>query len=103
MIDFTFKKGTKSTGLASVGAGTPSTTIKYAGKECGCIVFNDSWGSPHGGIKIRLMFEGAGKDNPNCPWRWVTVKKTFGSEEDAREYMQVTGRQFLEHLHFHND
>jgi len=78
----------KETGLARVGAGTPSISVKYAGAEVGTIYFNDSWSSNKDlGIQVRLMApKEVTKDSP-CKWKWTTMKERFNSDDEAKAFL----------------
>jgi hypothetical protein len=85
---FTFKNSPKATGLASIGAGTPSVNIKYAGVEVGYIYFNDRWDAKEGlGVRIRLMVPKEKPEESACPWKWVSFKRQFNSGDEAKKFL----------------
>jgi hypothetical protein len=85
---FTFKKQSEATGLASVGAGTPSIDIKYAGVEVGYIHFNDSWNSNSDrGIRVHLMIPKEVTPESKCPWKWGCMNHKFDSADEAKKYL----------------
>lgn len=106
--EFTFKQGKKTRGKAGIGEATPSIKIKYKGKECGSIEFNDSFmnrGSPF--ISIRLMYIDTEEDkqrpnyNANSDWHWATLKKKdFKDEEEAKQFLQKNIEYLLPKLRF---
>jgi hypothetical protein len=85
---FTFKNYEKATGRASVGAGTPSISIRYAGIDVGYITFNNSWNSNRElGIRIHFRVpKDPTTDNP-CPWKWVFLTRQFVSKDEAKTYL----------------
>jgi hypothetical protein len=109
--EFTFKQGKKTRGKAGIGEATPSIKIKYKGKECGSIEFNDSFmnrGSSF--ISIRLMYKDSEEDkqrsdyNAHCNWHWTTLKKKdFNGEEEAKQFLQDNIDYLLPKLRFSED
>jgi len=89
----TFKKWSAETGLAAIGAGTPSVDIKYRGQTIGLIRHNDSWNSNRElGIQVSFMIKKDEKDinkEHPCPWKWGLWKASpFPDEKTAREMCQ---------------
>jgi hypothetical protein len=85
---FIFKNDPRETGLAAVGAGTPSTNIKYAGIVVGYINFNDWWNAKRDlGIRIHLMVPKEITKESTCPWRWAVLKRQFTSGDEARTFL----------------
>jgi hypothetical protein len=59
--------------------------IKYNKKEVGCI-------SDNGGFRIRLKVvkKDINEDkNPNCLWKWITLKQTFNSLQESKEWLNA--------------
>lgn len=88
MKRFGFKTRSRSTGLASVGSGTPATDI-FIGKptlnvQVGWIDHNDSWNSRRTGITIHLKFKDEGE---SCGWKNVVLAHKPASLEDAKEFL----------------
>jgi hypothetical protein len=83
MAKFTFKMH-RETGLRAV-AYRPHSDIKIRGIVIGSI--------REGAIRFKVKRERA-KDNP-APFRWVTLKKRFGSDAEAREFLRETGVEAL--------
>jgi hypothetical protein len=88
---FTFRNGPKATGLATVGAGTPSIDVNYAGIKVGYIDFNDSWNSNRSlGIRVNLMIPKEPKEqNPDdsASFKWGHLAKKFFSGDEAKTYL----------------
>lgn len=89
-----FKKNPRETGLAGVANHTPSTQIKADKYEMGTIDppnyrrFGPE--EPNWTIRIQVMKnESEITKEPNCPWKWVTFKARFETEELAREWLKV--------------
>jgi len=62
---------------------TPSHYIKYKKNIVGSIDFN----TPH---RIRLMVikNDINEDgNPNCEWKWISLKKESETLEEAKEFL----------------
>jgi hypothetical protein len=97
MSKLTFKKQPRETGLAAVGAGTPSIDILLDGKEVGVIDFNDSvsvekW-HPERANKIMVRFivpasKKALAGNPNCPWVWTRIMQEFADGNQAKAWVR---------------
>jgi hypothetical protein len=84
----TFKNSPRETGLAAIGAGTPSIDIRYAGVKVGYINFNDCWNAKGDmGIRIHLMIPKETTPDSSCPWKWGSFTKQFGSGEEARIFL----------------
>jgi len=103
-VKFTFKKRKKETGLASIGAGTPETVIKLWGKYVGAIYIRDSpLYSDEEGWRVKIQADNDKyPEESNCPWKWVQYKARFGTEEEAREWVQFNTEaifNFLWHEH----
>jgi hypothetical protein len=97
MSKLTFKKQPAVTGLASVGAGTPSINILMDGKEIGVIDFNDSIAAERwhpelaNKITVRLIAPASKASlerNPNCPWMWVRVRENFTDGDQAKAWVR---------------
>ena len=87
-VKFTFKNEPRSTGLASVGEGTPSIHVKYAGVEVGYIHFNDHWHSKRDmGIRISIMIPRTPTPDCSCPWKWAYITHSFTSGDEAKAYL----------------
>jgi hypothetical protein len=85
---FTFKNEARSRGLASIGEGTPSVHIRYAGVDVGFIHFNDHWNSNRDlGIKIGLMVPRDITPDCSCKWKWITLKRKFTSGDEAKTFL----------------
>lgn len=63
------------------------TTIKVNKKECGFI--DTTFGKPFAEIKFSIIKADIMEDgNPNCTWKWITLKKKFESETQARVFVK---------------
>lgn len=96
MAKFTFKKDPKITGLASVGH-REGADIKYKGKKVGRLSApqwnsrNNLWGIRFTALKTYKLAEGE-----NCPWYWITLKQTFDSEKQCRDFLkEIDADQFV--------
>lgn len=93
MKTFTFKKIPHSTGLAGVAeAGKDYYNIKLNGVNVGIFGRNNS----HDAINIRLKI--VKKDimedgNPNCTWKWATVKHKPFSIEEAKRFLKAFNKE----------
>ncbi len=88
-MKLSFKKEKKLTGLSSVGYPYQNVDIKVNKKKVGYIsapTWNngDLWRIRFSVVKKDIMEDG----NPNCVWKWITLKVTFKNEDDAREYVK---------------
>lgn len=82
MAKFTFKKEKPQTGLASVGNPNPDTIIKLDRMQVGSIVA-PWWSSEDNKWAVRLIQAVEGDQE----FRWVTLKKRFDEEPEARQYL----------------
>ena len=98
-IKFTFKKEPYERGLSSIGAGTPSTQIKFKGVEIGYIRRNDYWNynfrhqdplkiPKENKWQVHIQKEDS---EQKSGWKWVTFSKLFETEPEAREYVNKIG------------
>ena len=78
----TFKRHKQETGLAGVGHPHRGSDIKINGHVVGMIAA-PNWRSTDDWFRIRLTVLGG--DNPHCVWRWITLKATAGSDDEARQ------------------
>jgi hypothetical protein len=87
MSKFTFKKYQKATGLAGVAeAGRENYDIKLNKVIIGGLGRNHSYD------KIDIRFKVRKKDimednNPNCEWKWVTLKYKPSSFQEAKDFL----------------
>lgn len=80
---FTYKKQPTERGLASVGNPHPDTEIKHDKKVVGPIT-GPNWQSPDNLWRVRLVVL---DEREHCNWKWITLKKTFDTEPDARVFL----------------
>jgi len=106
-MKFMFKKDKKETGLSSVGYPYPKTRIKHNKKDVGYIdpptwrTKSNEWKIYLAIIKQDILEDG----NPNCEWRWVSLKKRFKTEPEARLFIkshlaEILTRNNIELYHF---
>lgn len=89
MKNFTFKKGERSTGLASVARPYPDTTIKLGGRNVG-VIKPPYWNSKDNLWFIMFMVEKGENDVlHNCPWKWITLTHKTETEAEAREWIRA--------------
>lgn len=106
---FTFKKQPRETGLAAVGNPNPNTDIKHDKKIVGYIA-SPNWQTPDNQWRIRLMVEdvgdlevGDGLRMPSSGWKWITLKKTFNTEPEARDFLNKHVDAILAKGLYHDD
>lgn len=94
-MKLTFKKQSWSSGLASIGAGTPDTDILLDSQEVGTICVNDGayWSKKwkYGAVWIRFQAPKTPEElaaEPNCPWRWKRIVAIFDTINAAKEYLR---------------
>jgi len=83
MPNFTFKKGPRVIGLASIATPHGDTKVKLRGKVCGLIGAPSRF-SRNTGWQPRLMV--ADPEGENCPWKWVFFRADFPTEAEARQW-----------------
>jgi hypothetical protein len=97
MSKLTFKKQPAETGLAAVGAGTPSIDIRLDGELVGVINFNDSitftrWHPDLADkVTVRLIVPASEKAlarNPNSPWMWTRIMQEFSDGDQAKAWVR---------------
>lgn len=69
------------------------TDIKLKGKEVGEISGTKELGIPSVKAPYRLRFMVIKDDinedgNPNCEWKWITLKKEFNTVDEAKEFVK---------------
>jgi hypothetical protein len=100
-LKVTFKREPRATGLANVAKPKRDTVIKINRKICGYIY------APHAFSKdtfyhVSFTVYKTDKDAPeNCVWKWITVKKPFDSELDARAYVKENIERFSKLFKFY--
>lgn len=86
-----FKKEARKTGLAGVGYPHPSTIIKFNKRECGRIAA-PNWQTKDSLWRVRLAkVEGS-------RFKWVTLKKTFATEPEARGWLKENWQKITEQI-----
>lgn len=83
---FTFKKEPRETGLASVGNPNPDTQIKLDKKRVGTIR-GPSWSSKDNLWRVMFVVKTDEPEHKHCGWKWVTLKKKFETEPEARLFV----------------
>jgi len=105
MINITFKKHPAQTGLSGVGYPYQSVDIKIKKKRFG-IINAPNWQTEGNVWKIMIAIKKPEPDdNPNCDWKWITFKKDFEDETQARTYIQesIVGIMKKFELHYFDD
>ena len=71
--------------------------IKLKKKRCGIITDEEPYR-----IKLQLM---GNDENPNCNWRWATLKVKFESVQEAKDFLNKHIEAILKkyELHFSDD
>lgn len=89
MAKFTFRRAARVTGLAGIGADTPSTTIKLRGKEAGVLKSPASSRLSSAPDQWTVRFTVAQEPTPqdSCTWRWAALKRRFNSEQEGRGWL----------------
>lgn len=93
-MKFTFKKFEKETGLRAVGAAR-GCYIKLNKKEVGNIS-NNGWRGD-GKFRITLTVKDEGE---KCGWKWIKLKATFDSEDEARQFLNENIDELLSRYSF---
>jgi hypothetical protein len=93
----TFKREPCETGLAGVGNPYPDVTVKHNKQKIG-IINAPNWQTKDHKWWIQIAVEKKDfvktPESP-CPWKWITVKARFDSEEDARQYVTDNTERIL--------
>ena len=90
-MKFTFKKEPKQTGVAGVANPYPETAIKLGGKQVGQIC-PPTWRNSSTEWRVSFAILDPAQD---CGWRWVTFKKRFDSEPEARVWIQANAEALI--------
>lgn len=93
----TFKKGKKETGLAAIANSYQTTNIKYNKKHCGYIYPPNYRSDKKWTISLMVVKNEIFKDNnPNCKWKWISLKADFKTEEIARKMLIENWEKIIE-------
>ena len=69
-----------------------SIYIKFKGIRCGRIQERFPYK-----ISFQIIKKDINEDkNPNCPWKWITLKKESQSLQEAKEWLNQNIQQILE-------
>ena len=99
-FNISFKKCKPETGLASIGYPFPNTNIKVNKKQVGYITAptwqtkDDKWG-----IHLAIIKKST-KASP-CPWKWVSIKRRFDTEPEARIWIKENLERIAEKYKLH--
>lgn len=85
-----FKKEARTTGLASVGAGDPSTIIKFNKKSVGLISSPSRW-TNEDKWRVKLTIKRPTEDN----FDWVVFKAKFDDEPTARAWVKENWEKLI--------
>lgn len=93
MKTFTFKKISRSKGLAGVAeAGKEYYDIKLDGVEVGIFGRNNSFNAIN--IRFKIVKKDIMEDgNPNCIWKWITLKYKPISIEEAKRFLKAFNKE----------
>jgi len=74
--------------------------IKFKKRKCGQIIDN-TWNIKLTVIKEDIMEDG----NPNCKWKWITLKKKFESLQEAKDFLNTYIEEIMKkfNLYFFED
>ena len=86
-MKITFKKDSPATGLSSVGSPNPDTNIKVDKLVVGTIAA-PNWQTKDNLWSVRLTVAKEKTEDDPAPFRWITMKKRFASEPEAREFVR---------------
>lgn len=82
MAKLTFKKDKPQTGLMTVGHPYLPTSIKLDGMLIGTI-YPPNYQKQHWEIGLIVSQTGG-----NCPWGWLSLKRKYDSEPEARQFIK---------------
>jgi hypothetical protein len=99
-MGITFKKQPKETGLHSIGYPYPNVDIKLDKKTMGYISA-PTWQTKNVWNIYLSVKKSEPDDNSNCDWKWVTVKKDFENEIEAREFIKGHIEEIQKKFVFH--
>lgn len=86
-----FKKDAQETGLRAIGADPRGYTVIIENIEVGsidakrtgfCAYDESCW-------LVRLMSPKEPTPGEPCPWKWIRLKKTFTTAEEAKEHIRA--------------
>lgn len=67
---------------------SPTHLIKYDKKVCGNLSGDNLASDQNVKIKLSIIKKDINEDNhPNCPWRWIKVKGTFPTLQEAKNWL----------------
>lgn len=93
-----FKKHPAQTGLVSVGSSLQSVDIKSDKITVG-LIQAPNWSSKDSVYTVCFQVTVLGTTAARvCPWRWTTLKATFSTEQEARDFVKEKWVQI--HTHF---
>lgn len=101
-MKITFKKEKPLTGLAAVGSPKASTDIKVDKLVVG-VIAAPSWQTKDDLWSVKLAVAKEKTEKDPAPFKWVTMKKRFASELEARAFVEqnlaniVNSSQFVLH------
>lgn len=95
-MKFTFKT-TKPTGKYAF-LDKSSHDIKLNKKDVGSIV-DGTWIIRLKVVKNDIMEDG----NPNCPWKWIALKKESSSLQEAKDFLNANFKTITEKFNLFGD
>lgn len=97
MAKFTFKRQPKATGLARIDKPYSSVDVKYKGKMMGVI-------APPSIHSKEYVWTARFTVKDGNSWKWLTFKRRFETEQDARDFFQDQIEFLLmQDLHYFED
>lgn len=86
-LSITFKNHEKETGLRAVAHPYTDVDIKLNKQIIGLITspkhFSSYWKVMFSVLKTEI------DDNPNCNWKWITMKVNFATKDLAKEFVKL--------------
>lgn len=67
---------------------SPVHNIKYNKKVCGHLIGDNLSSNENVKIKLAVLKKDINEDNhPTCPWKWIRVKGTFKTLQEAKDWL----------------
>ena len=67
---------------------SPVHDIKYNKRVCGHLTGDNLASNENVRIKLAVLKKDINEDNnPNCPWKWIQVKETFKTLQEAKDWL----------------
>jgi hypothetical protein len=95
-----FKRHPQNPGLSAVGYPYSSVDIKVGKKVIG-LISSPNWQTDNKWHVRFTVMKTEPDDNPNCNWKWVSLKQTFDSESEARMFIVNNSDKLEKTFAFH--